>query len=79
MGELKLTYSRDYEDKDLLDSTEDYGDGDYEDGEGASVVTIREVSNGYIVEESYEEGDEVYVFSSSQDLLHHLKKLYGAL
>ena len=55
----------------------DYGDGDGGDYESASIVTIKEVENGYIVDETYEDGDSVYVYSSPEELIDHLKALYG--
>lgn len=64
MGELKLQ-----------DFT-DYKDGD-DDGQDMVDVSIREVENGYILTESYDDGEYVYVFNNSVEVINHLMDLYG--
>lgn len=65
MGELKLQ------------NLTDFKDGDDGGDLMGLVVNIREVENGFIFDESDDEGEATYVFSSARDLVDHLEITLG--
>jgi hypothetical protein len=52
------------------------GDGGGEGGYGESIVVIRQVDNGFIINQEDESGAYTFVYMDSMQLLEYLKSYY---